>query len=242
VAAAKPRKAHQRVVRERLAAEDEHGGNTDIRVAEVRAITGAEAKTIIAKYEWLGTMPAVVCHCFGIFFEGRCGGAVVYGIESGENLGVWGRYGFDGKIIALVRGACVHWAHPHTASKLIRASMRLLPERYQVVTATVDAAAGEIGTVYQAAGFDFVGVMREGGRALVRVNGKHVSERQAGRLAGTQGARALAKLGLDVISVPRRARYFAFCGSRRDRLRNRAAVAHLLQPYPKRSQRTSGPG
>jgi hypothetical protein len=37
--------------------------------------------------------------------------------------------------------------------------MDLLPERYQIVTATVDAAAGEIGIIYQACGFDYVGVM-----------------------------------------------------------------------------------
>ena len=36
-------------------------------------------------------------------------------------------------------------------------SMRLLPERYQVVTATVGRAAGEGGTLYQAANFHSVG-------------------------------------------------------------------------------------
>lgn len=50
--------------------------------------------------------------------------------------------------------------------KVIRRSMRLLPERYRIVTATCDRAAGEIGTIYQACGFDDVGTMRAGGRAL----------------------------------------------------------------------------
>ena len=85
------------------------------------------------------------------FLRGRLGGAVVFGPEDSENLGIWDKYGYTGKIIALKRGACVHWAHPHAASKLIRRSMDLLPARYQVITATVDAAAGEIGTIYQAA-------------------------------------------------------------------------------------------
>jgi hypothetical protein len=39
-------------------------------------------------------------------------------------------------------------------AKLIRGSLRLLPERYTVITATVDGRAGEVGTVYQACGFD----------------------------------------------------------------------------------------
>jgi hypothetical protein len=112
--------------------------------------------------------------------------------------------------------------------------MDLLPERYKVVTATVDAAADEIGVVYQAAGFDYVGIMRNGGRSLTRINGKAVSERQMHRLAGTRGHRALAKLGFDAVSVPRKARYFAFRGKERRQLR--AAIAHLLQPYPKRAR------
>jgi hypothetical protein len=112
---------------------------------------------------------------------------------------------------------------------------RLLAIRCSRCTATVDAGAGEIGTIYQAAGFVFVGVMRQGGRALIRVNGKHMSERQLGRLTGTRGVRALSKLGFDAIGVPRRARYFAFRGNKQERKLNRAAIAHLLKPYPKRS-------
>ena len=80
--------------------------------------------------------------------------------------------------------------------------MDLLPERYQVITASVDAFAGEVGVVYQSAGFDYVGAMCPGRRALVRINCKTMSERVAGQLAGTQGVRALGKLGFDVISVP----------------------------------------
>ena len=56
------------------------------------------------------------------------------------------------------------------------------------MTATVDAEAGEVGTIYQACGFEFVGVMRQGGRAHVRVNGKSMSERQA---AASRARRAL---------------------------------------------------
>ena len=156
------------------------------------------------------------------------------GDEYAENLGVWRRYGFDGRIIALQRGACCHWAHPHAASKLIRRSMDLLPDRYTVVTATVDAEAGEIGTIYQACGFEFVGIMRGGGRASVRVNGKTMSERQAGSLVGTQGSSALARLGFDAIPTARKGRYFAFRGARAERQRLRAAITHLIAPYPKR--------
>jgi len=76
--------------------------------------------------------------------------------------------------------------------------------------------------------------MKQGGRTLIRINGRTMSERQAGRLAGTQGARTLARLGFDASPVARRARYFAFRGSKRERARDRAAIADLIVPYPRR--------
>jgi hypothetical protein len=228
-AVTKPRKAHQQFVKEQLRAT-EPAQSDDIRRAEVRAITLSEARSVIERYE---PMPAVGRLAFGIFFADRLGGAVVFGDEYAANLGVWQRYGYDGKIIALLRGACTHWAPHNTASKLIRRAMRLLPKRYSVITATVDDRCGEIGAVYQAAGFHFVGVMRQGGRALVSINGKLISERQAGRIAGTRGAQALAQLGFDASPVPRRSRYFAFRGKERRVLQ--AAIGGLIKPYPKRN-------
>jgi hypothetical protein len=207
----------------------------DISTATVRPISLPEARAIIEQHEWLGSMPAVVRFAFGIFFGDRCGGAVVYGDEYAENRGVWDSYAFTGRIIALLRGACLPWAHPHSASKLIRRSMALLPGRFHVVTATCCAAAGEIGAIYQAAGFDYLGQMYRGTRALIHYAGKIISERQAKRKFGTCGRRGLAKLGIRSHLVPRRSRYFAFRGNGREQERLRSAIAHRLWPYPKRA-------
>lgn len=237
--------AHQRIIREREANSDDGGLygawwkniNHDIAASVVKEIRADTARAIVERYEWLGTMPGVVLHTYGIFFDGACAGVVVYSPEYAENLGVWDRYGYTGKLICLSRGACVHWAHPHAGSRLIRGSMRLLPEKYRVVTATVDAAAGEVGTIYQACGFDFVGVMTVGGKraSLVDKTGAHLSGRQLGRLHGTRGTRALATLGLSVTAVDRKARYFGFRGDQKEQDGNRAAIRHLIQPYPKRA-------
>jgi hypothetical protein len=235
--------AHQRIVRDRLEVEDLGGLfgrwweslDLSIATAEVREIDHATASTIILRYEWLGTMPAVTLHCFGIYFGGALGGAVVYSPEYAENLGVWDRYGYTGKIILLARGACAHWAHPHAASKLIRQSMRLLPRRYEVVTATVDADAGEIGTIYQACGFDYVGRMRSD-NPLSRTS---TATRTAGMIDGVMVAgrsyRRKAALASKVITKSK-ARYFAFRGSKKAQKVHRAALAPLARPYPKRDQ------
>jgi hypothetical protein len=208
--------------------------SADISTAEVRPIALSEAAKIIRRYEWLGSMPAAARWAFGIFFDNRLGGAVVYGNEYAENRGVWDRYGYSGKIIALKRGVTLPWAHPHSASKLIRASMKLLPKRFKVVTATVCAAAGEIGTVYQSVGFDYVGQMKRGTRALIHYAGKIISERQAKRRFGTTGRHGLAKLGVRSYLVPRRSRYFAFRGDPREQESLRNTIVHRVLPYPKR--------
>ena len=168
-----PPKAHQRTMRERLTATGTQC-TADIRTATVREISRAEATPIVETYEWLGTMPAVTRHCYGILFAGTLGGVVVYGDEAGENLGVWDKYGFTGKIIALARGACLPLG-ASACSQRTDPPLHGSPTRaYAVVTATVYAGAGEVGTIYQACGFVYVGTMRQGGRALVRVNGKHM--------------------------------------------------------------------
>ena len=87
-------KAHQKLIRERKASEDNdlfgqwwESIDRSIDKAEVREIDRATCEAIILEYEWLGCMPAVVWHMYGIFFDGHCGGVVCYGPEYSENSG-----------------------------------------------------------------------------------------------------------------------------------------------------------
>lgn len=216
--------------------------DTDISKAVVRPVTFETAKKIIEEYEWLGTMPHICLHAFGIFFDGACGGVVTYSPEYCENLGRWDQYGFTGKIVLLSRGACVHWAHPHAGSKLIRQSMNMLPPRYEVVTAMTDRRAGEIGTIYQACGFHYVGALRERTGLVERqdcavVDGQMLAHRTTKQRFGTASKKKLREmLGDRVRFVPDidKDRYFAFLGPRSIRKRNIKKIEHLLKPYPKR--------
>jgi hypothetical protein len=238
-------KAHQRFIREQLATT-EPTFNADISNAVVREISRNDARKVIIAYEWLGTMPAFIVKCFGIFFKQpdnwmgdevwECGGVVVYSSDYSENLGTWDRYGFTGKIICLSRGACKWWSHEHSASKLIRQSMKMLPEKYKVVTATTDPAANEIGTIYQSANFDFVGQMSKGGNraSIIKPDGKRISSRDAYDLYGTRSVQALREMGLDVREDARKSRYFAFIGSKREQRENRKQIESMIKPYPKR--------
>ena len=245
-------KAHQRIIRERESASAGdlfgqwwEGMEVDIKTAIVKPITHNQARPIIEKYEWLGCMSAVTWHCYGIFFDGYCGGVVTYGVEYIENLGRWDSYGYTGKIILLSRGVCLHWAHPHSGSKLIRGSMKLLPEKYKVVTCTVDDMAGEIGTIYQACGFDYVGSMRDanpkvnsrkGDRSGWVINGKLYGARAMRQKFGTTKIEAIKKMfpNVDKVKQNSKGRYFAFRGTKKEKKENRSAIDHLLLAYPKR--------
>jgi hypothetical protein len=263
-------KAHQRIIREQRAADDAdsdmfgrwwQGIDVDIRRADVRLVSYETAKAIIEKYEWLECMPAVVWYSYGIFFDGCCAGVVCYGPEYSENLGKvaretgrkcadWSKYGFEGKLILLSRGACTHWAHPHSASKLIRESMSLLPPQYEVVTATCDPAAGEIGTIYQACGFEYVGSMRDNrdtvkSRFMDRdawlIDGKIVGSRSIRQRCGSTKAGDIAKVFPNAKKIKQHSkhRYFAFRGPPATKKRNRRAIEHLFQKYPKRAGQVS---
>jgi hypothetical protein len=256
-------KAHQRIIREEKAqgAGDLFGRwwetiDTDIKKAEVREISKHQATEIILEYEWLKCMPAVSWFHYGIFFEGVCGGCVVYGPEYSENLGKitrekgvagadWSKYGFEGKMILLSRGACAHWAHPHSASKLIRRSMDLLPSKYEVITCTTDEAAGEIGTIYQACGFHYVGSMRESNpnvksRRMDRdgwlIKGKIWTARSIRAVCGTTKMEVVKQYFPNVEKVKQHSkhRYFAFRGSHKNKKLHLKAIEHIVKPYPKR--------
>ena len=231
-------KAHQRIMREKLAMTEVAPTGIDLSIgsSEVREITPAEASKIILKYEYLKRMSVSPWHCFGIFFGGEIAGAVVFSNEYAENLGVWDKYGYTGKIILLSRGACVHWAHPHAGSKLISTSIRMLPPKFEVVTATVDPDAGEIGTLYQACNFFYVGSMRKKrgkkNRAAYLVDGKRVSARTLRDKYGTQVA--AEKAGAVRFNQPSKGRYFFFRGRKTTRTAHRKAIDHLMEPYPRR--------
>ena len=230
--------AWQKQIREQRAREDLDADlfgqwwtrlDLDLGRATVQAIPVHTARAIIEQYEWLGTMPACVVACYGIVFAGAVGGAVVYAPEYTENLGVWDRYGYTGKIVLLARGACAHWTPVGAASKLIRGSMRLLPPAYEVVTATTDHEAGEVGTIYQACSFHF---------APMDTHARYHVEGMPSRTLRMEGVNNKAHIlarGLVPKVEHAKGRYFAFRGGARTRRRHLRAIAHLVRPYPKRA-------
>ena len=231
-------KAYQRIVREKLAlVEPAPPIRLDPHTCIIKQVPISEIKDTLLKYEWLKCLHSINLFAYGLFFENYLAAATTYGPDYAENLGVWDRYNFTGKIILLSRGCCVHWAPPYCASKLIRGSMDLLPKKYEIVTATVDELAGEIGTVYQASGFFYCGVMRKTPTRIgVMHDGKLYGSRSLRAKFGTQIMDVILKKWPDakIVKQKSKARYFAFRGSHKIKERHYQSIAPLIKPYPKR--------
>jgi hypothetical protein len=247
--------AYQKIVRDKKAHTDkynlfgEYWNDIDktLSSAIVREIDINTAKKIIEEYEWLGCMPAITWYCYGIFFDGYCGGCVVFSPEYIENLGRWDKYDYTGKIILLSRGVCLHWTPKNTNSKLIMSSIKMLPQKYKIVTATTDHLAGEIGTIYQACNFYYVGSMRDanpnvssknGDRDGWLINGKLYGARSLRLKYGNTKMETLLKHNGRVEKVKQNSkhRYFMFRGSNSDIRYYKSKIEHLIKPYPKRSE------
>lgn len=247
--------AYQKVIREKKAITDGNNlfGNywnnidLDLKKAIVKPINITTAKNMVEEYEWLGCMPAISWYCYGIYFESYCGGVVVFSPEYIENLGRWDRYDYTGKIILLSRGVCLHWTPINTNSKLIMTAIKMLPEKYKVVTATTDHLAGEIGTIYQACNFFYVGSMRDSNKNIPNskngdrdgwlIDGKLYGSRSLRMKYGDTKMETLLKYHKQVKKVKQNSkhRYFLFRGSKSDQKYHKKQIEHLIKPYPKRA-------
>jgi hypothetical protein len=242
------RVAHQRRIREREARRDPKPQMTTLEGCTVEQITHAEAKPLIIHREWLGTMPPGARACYGLRTpNGELAGVAVFAPPpSPESRDLCGPEYRD-LTICLARGACVHWAHPHAASHLISKACRLAAKEFgwRIFFAYSDPTAGEIGVVYQACNWLYLGIGagRSGGRGHWRF-----FNRREGRW---RGERAIRKRRLPLAALrshpdwipdftPDKGRYVWFEGARREKSELVQALKYPTQPHPKRG-RAKGP-
>ena len=235
-----PSVAHQKRVRDKWKAQPTPPVDLSLKRALVRPVSYATAKRVILKYEWLGSMAATQEH-YGIMWDGYCGGVTCFGKNNLNGTAIFKRYGLSrDEIITLSRGACVHWAPRGANSKLIAHSLRDLRRRKvaKLVVAFSDTRAGEVGTVYQATGWTYVG------RAAAAQQWRSPRGRtenvdypfQLAKRSGTTASQTkrLLKFGWRKVEGHPKHRY-VFVLDRADK-RLMALVESMREPYPKRAK------
>lgn len=115
---------HQRTIRDEEARKDPRAVLPNLDGAFVQRITSKQAKPIILRYEWLGTMGRTKL-CYGLFTNDKSLiGVALFGWPGGvQSRDICGKE-YRGQAICLERGACVHWAPKNAPSFLIRHATR----------------------------------------------------------------------------------------------------------------------
>jgi hypothetical protein len=196
----------------------------------VESIPNADAKWLILRYEWLGTMPRRA-YSYGLkSASGALLGVAVFGFTmSPESRDVCGR---DNRHLAicLERGACVPDAPANSASFLISRAVKLAAadHGFRIFYAYADPEAGEHGTIYSALNWLRIADTRrvENYRLL---DGEVISERTL-RHRGMSRKEAL-EAGAEIIVRPPKRKYVTFQGDKRERRALRAVLRPGVQPY-----------
>lgn len=245
-------KAHQRIIREKIASEESNdlfsndwvNINRDIKNSVIKPITNKEAKEIILKYEWLGTMGTSTRFCYGIFFDGNLAGVACYGELGAVAFSHYKKTvgeNYYNKGIILNRGACVHWAHEHSGSKLISASLKEIKKKgYKFVVAYADSEAGEIGTLYQATNWYYIGITKDTHHDIYYKSGKmFLGDRNFYVKYGTRSKKVMENFVSqrnDLVLKERKGkgRYIQLLGSKKENKEMMSVLKNKIQPYPKR--------
>ena len=114
-------------------------------------------KEFIERHEWLGKLPIFVTHRFGAYYNGELAGVVAMATPNAFSNLLGEEYKKKEKLIS--RGASISWAPKNLASWLIMKSIRWMVHNteFKYFTAYSDPEAKELGTIYQACNFIYLG-------------------------------------------------------------------------------------
>ena len=251
-------KAHQKIIRDEKESEAKNGLSTlslfpskpdivNIKTSIVKEVSYETAKKIILEYEWLGTM-GTTQYYYGIFFDGYCGGVVCYGYFQAMNTNSGGHpyapyvgENYAKKGIQLSRGACVYWSHKHSASKLISSSLKEMKDKgYKYAIAFSDPEAGEIGTVYQATNWHYLGFSNSTHYDIYYTDGRlYMNDRdffKKHKFSGNTKMSEYIKDKKDLMLKKRnsKARYIKLLGNKHENLQMMKYLKDKIKKYPKR--------
>jgi hypothetical protein len=144
---------------------------------EEKQASFAEVKSFIERHEWLAQMSHRPTHLFTARFEGLLCGVVVMDMPNAFSK-IMGEE--THKIERLIsRGACISYSPKNLASSLVMYAVRWMSKNtdYRLFTAYSDPEAKELGTIYQACNFYYLGQSFGAARQYQIENGRWVSDR-----------------------------------------------------------------
>lgn len=175
-----PSECWQYLRRKQTIEEDiRHGFPTNLKVNDFllnKEEYTIEHKRFIERYEWLGNIGyGIPEYIFTARWNGKLAGIVMLNYPNTSQFGELE--------IQIQRGACSSWAPKNLNSKLVMFACRWMVNntKYRIFTAYSDFEAGEIGTIYQACNFDYLGQEYGARYKYINKEGKEINERYFNR-------------------------------------------------------------
>jgi hypothetical protein len=116
-----------------------------------------EIGAFVTRHEWLGKMPMRPTHRFVATYQGKLAGVIVMATPNSFSSLLGHECRHLEKLIS--RGACISWSPMNLGSALVAFSIRWMVKNtaFRIFTAYSDPEAGELGTIYQACNFTYLG-------------------------------------------------------------------------------------
>lgn len=116
-----------------------------------------EAAKFIKRHEWLGKLAMHTSHYFGAFYNGVLAGVVTMGVPNAFSKVIGDGTQDVERLIS--RGACISWSPKGLASHFVMWCIKWAVQNtpYRVFSAYSDPTAKELGTIYQACNFYYIG-------------------------------------------------------------------------------------
>lgn len=196
----------------------------DLRTSRVEPVSISFAADYIRKYNYTGRMTNFTKYTFGHFFGDKCGGVNVFGIPTGQYTARFP----DKKVLQLYRGVSLPGTPKCSGSFLTSGSLRWLRKNtdVDVVVAFCNPHDDEIGTIYQASNWSYLGLTPSS--PVFLIDEQRVHNRVLQGRHGTSNLEALRRIYGD------RLRVVEGSGKHRYAFSLRKDFIIPSQPYPKR--------
>lgn len=156
----------------------------ELRVSdfEFRVVTDKEErqelKKFIERHEWLGNLSQYTTHWFACYHGDIIAGVILFNMPNAFSK----LLGDDTKELErlISRGACISWSPKNLASSFMMWCIKWMVDntQYRLFTAYSDPTAKELGTIYQACNFYYLGQKSGTTRRYINpYTGKMVSDR-----------------------------------------------------------------
>lgn len=144
---------------------------------EDKSVVWDEVKQFIERHEWLGKMGLYPTHIFTARYNGMLAGVLSFDMPNAFSK----MLGEDTKTMERLigRGACISWSPKNLGSAMIGKAIKQMVQTtpYRLFTAYSDVEAKELGTIYQACNFYYLGQKSGSGYQYKIREDKWVSDR-----------------------------------------------------------------